>query len=150
MDVIYYYLNSKLEVMLTNGRSLNPDVVLLAAGRSINIDELGLDAAGVELDNLGRIKVDRDYKTTADGIYVAGDVLGPTLASVAAEQGRIAACRMFDIELKGLVDPMRPSAVYFMPEVAGVGLTEEECKAQGLEYEVGRSDLSLIPRGAIA
>jgi NAD(P) transhydrogenase len=77
-------------------------------------------------------------------------VLGPSLASVAMEQGRIAACRIFGIELKGLVDPMRPSAVYSMPEVAGVGLTEEQCRSQGLDYEVGRSDLSLTPRGAIA
>ena len=143
-------VNGSLEVMLTNGTSLHPDAVLFAAGRSVNTEELGLEAAGVELDDHGRIKVDRDYKTTANGIYAAGDVLGPTLASVAMEQGRIAACSIFGIELKGIVDPMRPSAVYSMPEVAGVGLTEEQCRLQGLDYVVGRSDLSLIPRGAIA
>ena len=102
------------------------------------------------MDNRGRIKVDSDYKTTADGIYAAGDVLGPSLASIALEQGRVAACRIFGIELKGLVDPMHPSAVYSMPEVAEAGLTEEQCRSQGLDYEVGRSDLSLISRGAIA
>jgi NAD(P) transhydrogenase len=143
-------VNHRLEVTLTDGRSLHPDAVLFAAGRSVNTEGLGLEAAGVELDNRGCIKVDRDYKTTADGIYAAGDVLGPSLASVAAEQGRIAACRIFGIELKGLVDPMRPSAVYSMPEIAGVGLTEEQCQSQGMDYVVGRSDLSLIPRGAIA
>jgi NAD(P) transhydrogenase len=143
-------VNGSLEVTLENGRSLHPDAVLFAAGRSVNTEGLGLDAAGVELDNRGRIKVDSDYKTTADGIYAAGDVLGPTLASVAMEQGRIAACRIFGIELKGFVDPMHPSAVYSMPEVAGVGLTEEQCRSQGLDYEVGRSDLSLSSRGAIA
>jgi NAD(P) transhydrogenase len=74
-----------LEVTLTNGRSLHPDAVLFAAGRSVNTDGLGLEAAGVEMDKLGRIRVDRDYKTTADGIYAAGDVLGPSLASVAVE-----------------------------------------------------------------
>jgi NAD(P) transhydrogenase len=134
---------------LKNGRSLYPDAVLFAAGRSVNTQGLGLEAAGVEMDNRGCIKVDRDYKATADRIYAAGDVLGPTLASVAMEQGRIATCRIFGIELKGFVDPMRPSAVYSMPEVAGVGLTEEQCRSQGLDYVVGRSDLSLIPRGAI-
>jgi len=66
------------------------------------------------------------------------------------EQGRIAVCRAFDIKLKGTVDPIRVSAVYSMPEVAGVGLTEEQCRSQGLDFEVGRSDLSLTPRGAIA
>ena len=135
---------------MNNGRSLHPDAALFAAGRSVNTEGLGLEAAGVELDNRGRIKVDSDYKTTADGIYAAGPVLGPSLASIALEQGRVAACRIFGIELKGLVDPMRPSAVYSMPEVAEAGLTEEQCRSQGLNYEVGRSDLSLIPRGAIA
>jgi pyruvate/2-oxoglutarate dehydrogenase complex dihydrolipoamide dehydrogenase (E3) component len=57
-----------------NGRSLHPDAVLFAAGRSVNTNSLGLEEAGVEMDKLGRIKVDRDYKTTADGIYAAGDV----------------------------------------------------------------------------
>ena len=143
-------VDSSLEVALTNGRSFHSDAVLFAAGRSVNTEGLGLEGAGVEMDELGRIKVDRDCKTTADGIYAAGDVLGPSLASVAMEQGRIAACKLFGIELKGLVDPMHPSAVYAMPEVAGVGLTEEQCRSQGLDYVVGRSDLSLIPRGAIA
>jgi NAD(P) transhydrogenase len=143
-------VNGSLEVTLTNGKLLHPDAVLFAAGRSVNTNGLGLEEAGVEMDKLGRIKVDGDYKTTADGIYAAGDVLAPTLASVAMEQGRIAVCRIFGIELKGFVDPMHPSAVYSMPEVAGVGLTEEQCRSQGLDYEVGRSDLSLIARGAIA
>jgi NAD(P) transhydrogenase len=143
-------VNGGLEVTLTNGRSLNPDAVLFAAGRRVNTDGLGLEAAGVELDDRGQVKVDRDYKTTAEGIYAAGDVLGPGLASVAMEQGRIAACRIFGIHPKGVVDPTPVSAVYSMPEVAGVGLTEDQCQSQGLDYEVGRSDLSLTPRGAIA
>lgn len=138
-------VNGSLEVTLTNGRSLHPHAVLFAAGRSVNTDDLGMKEAGVEMDELGRIKVDGNYKTAAEGIYAAGDVSGPSLASIAMEQGRIAACSIF-----GLVDPMRPSAVYSMPEVAGVGLTEEQCQSQGLDYMVGRSDLSLIPRGAIA
>src|SRR5215469_11473303 len=143
-------VNGRLTVTLTNGKSLHPDAVLFAAGRSVNTNGLGLEEAGVEMDKLGRIKIDGEYKTTADGIYAAGDVLGPTLASVAMEQGRIAVCRIFGIELKGFVDPMHPSSVYSMPEVAGVGLTEEQCRSQGLDYVVGRSDLSLSSRGAIA
>lgn len=143
-------VNGGLEVTLTNGRSLNPDAVLFAAGRRVNTDGLGLEAAGVELDERGQVKVDHDYKTTAEGIYAAGDVLGPGLASVAMEQGRIAACRIFGINIKGVVDPTPVSAVYSMPEVAGVGLTEDQCQSQRLDYEVGRSDLSLTPRGAIA
>jgi NAD(P) transhydrogenase len=70
-----------------------------------------------------------------------GDGLGPSLASVAMEQGRITACRIFGIELKGLVDPIRPPAVYAMPEVAGVGLTEEQCRSQGQDYVVDLIEL---------
>ena len=51
---------------------------------------------------------------------------------------------------EGTVDPTPVSAVYGMPEVAGAGLTEEQCRAQGIDYEVGRSEFDLIPRGAIA
>jgi len=77
-------------------------------------------------------------------------VLGPTLASVAMEQGRAAACHALGIPFEGTVDPTPVSAVYGMPEVAGAGLTEEQCQAQGIDYEVGRSEFDLIPRGAIA
>jgi NAD(P) transhydrogenase len=143
-------VQGKLKVTLSNGRELHPDAVLFAAGRSVNTDGLGLQEAGVELDGRGRIKVGESYKTTADGIYAAGDVIGPTLASVAMEQGRVAACRALGIRLMGAVDPVPVSAVYGMPEVAALGLTEEQCQAQGVDYEVGRSDLSLTPRGAIA
>lgn len=143
-------VDGRLNVTLANGTVLRPDAVLFAAGRTVNSDGLGLQDAGVELDGRGRVKVDEHYKTTVDGIYAAGDVIGPTLASVAMEQGRIAACRAFAIPLKDVVDPIPVSAVYGMPEVAGVGLTEEQCKAHGLDYEVGRSDFSRIPRGAIA
>jgi len=74
-------------VTLTNRRSLHPDAVLFEAGRSVNTDDLGLEAAGVELDNRGCIKVDRDYKTTADGIYSAGDRIGPMVIVYLCHEG---------------------------------------------------------------
>src|SRR5262249_51361554 len=127
-----------------------PDAVLFAAGRSANTEGLGLAEVGVALDPRGRIAVDQRYQTTTAGIYAVGDVLGPTLASIAMEQGVVAASHAFDIGLKEAVNPMAVSAVYGMPEVAGAGLTEEECQAQGIAYEVGRCELADIPRGAIA
>ena len=90
------------------------------------------------------------FRTSADGIYAAGDVLGPTLASIAMEHGRVAVCHAFGIPFEGIVDPAPVSAVYGMPEVSGAGLTEEQCREQGLDYEVGRADLARTPRGAIA
>jgi NAD(P) transhydrogenase len=139
-----------LEVKLSARQTLYPDTVLFAAGRIANTEGLGLDAAGISCDSRGRINVDGNFRTTAGGIYAAGDVLGPTLASIAMEQGRAAVCHAFGIPFEGTVDPAPVSAVYGMPEVSGAGLTEEQCQKQGLDYEVGRADLGCTPRGAIA
>jgi NAD(P) transhydrogenase len=138
-----------LEVELSNGETLFPDTVLFAAGRVANTEGLGLESVGVALDSRGRIAVDTNFRTSVNGIYATGDVLGPTLASIAMEQGRVAICHAFGIPFEGTVDPSPVSAVYGMPEVSGAGLTEEQCQEKGLEYEVGRADLSLTPRGAI-
>ena len=139
-----------LEVKLSIRQTLCADTVLFAAGRIANTEGLGLDAAGITCDSRGRISVDGNFRTTADGVYAAGDVLGPTLASIAMEQGRAAVCHAFGIPFEGTVDPAPVSAVYGMPEVSGAGLTEEQCREQGLDYEVGRADLGCTPRGAIA
>lgn len=140
----------QLEVTLSNGEKLFPDTVLFAAGRVANTEDLALEQAGVAVDSRGRIVVDANFRTSVDGIYAAGDVLGPTLASIAMEQGRVAVCNAFSIPFEGIVDPSPVSAVYGMPEVSGAGLTEEQCQQQGLDYEVGRADLAFTPRGAIA
>ena len=142
--------NDGLEVKLSTGKTVHPDTVLFAAGRVASTEGLGLEGAGVETDSRGRITVDGNFRTTADGIYAAGDVLGPTLASIAMEQGRAAVCHAFGIPFEGTVDPAPASAVYGMPEASGAGMTEEQCREQGLDYEVGRADLGLTPRGVIA
>ncbi|HEX8807267.1 MAG TPA: FAD-dependent oxidoreductase, partial [Candidatus Aquilonibacter sp.] len=141
--------DDKLAVALSSGVKFETDAVLFAAGRVANTDGLRLHEAGVQLDGRGRILVDADFRTTADGIYAVGDVIAPTLASIAMEQGRVAACHAFDIPFKEVVDPLSVSAVYGMPEVAGAGLTEEQCRAANIEYEVGRSELAITARGAI-
>ena len=129
-----------LEVRLANGDVLRPEQVLFAAGRAGNTDGLGLEEAGVELDPRGRVVVDETFRTSADGIYAAGDVIGPpALASVSMEQGRVAVCHAFGIPFKDTVDPLAPFAVYSIPEVAMVGATEESAGAQGVDYEVGRA-----------
>ena len=139
-----------LEVTLSTGEKLFPDTLLFAAGRLANTERLGLEKAGVGLDSRGRIVVDSNFRTSVEGIYAAGDVLGPTLASIAMEQGRVAICHAFGIPFEGTVDPSPVSAIYGMPEISGAGLTEEQCREKGLSYEVGRADLALTPRGAIA
>jgi NAD(P) transhydrogenase len=62
----------------------------------------------------------------------------------------VAICNAFGIQFEGTIDPSPVSAIYSMPEVSGAGLTEEQCREKGLDYEVGRADLALTPRGAIA
>jgi NAD(P) transhydrogenase len=139
-----------LEVLLSTGQRLFPDTLLFAAGRSANTQGLGLAALGVELDSRGRIVVDKNFRTSVPGVYAAGDVVRPTLASIAMEQGRVAICHAFGIPFEGTVDPCPVSAIYGMPEVSGAGATEEECRERGLDYAVGRADLGMTPRGAIA
>jgi NAD(P) transhydrogenase len=139
-----------LKVALSTRRTLSPDTVLFATGRAANTEGLGLEDLGISCDSRGRIMVDNNFRTTAEGIYAAGDVVRPTLASIAMEQGRAAVCHAFGIPFEGTVDPAPVSAVYGMPEAAGAGLTEEQCREQGLAYEVGRADLGCTPRGAIA
>jgi NAD(P) transhydrogenase len=139
-----------IKAKLSTGEMLDADTILFAGGRVANTEELGLEAAGVKLDKNGRIAVDAQFCTSVPSVYAAGDVLRPTLASIAMEQGRAAVCHAFGIPFEGIVDPTPVSAVFGMPELAGAGLTEEQCRESGLDYEAGRSDLNFTPRGAIA
>jgi NAD(P) transhydrogenase len=143
-------VGSALQVTLLDGGTLQPDAVLFAAGRAANTAGLGAEEAGIQLDPRGQIVVNGDYRTSVEGVYAAGDVVGPSLASIAMEQGRTAICRAFGLPFQKAVDEVPISAVYGMPEVAGVGLTEEQCQEREIAYEVGRSDLAITPRGAIA
>jgi NAD(P) transhydrogenase len=140
-----------LRVQLPDGRCIRPEQILFAAGRVGNVEGLGLKEVGVKLDPRNRVLVDDHYRTTADGIFAAGDVIGPpALASVSMEQGRVAACYAFDIPFKQTVDPLLPFGVYSIPEVAMVGLTEEAAAAQGIDYEVGRGWFASNARANIA
>ena len=112
-----------LVVETESGQVLPTEKVLFAAGRVGNTDGLGLEEAGVDLDERHRIVVDDHFRTTAPGIYAAGDVIGPpALASVSAEQGRIAACHAFQVPFDLTLDWLPP--VCTIPEVAMVGMTE--------------------------
>jgi NAD(P) transhydrogenase len=144
-------VDDRLQVQLGDGEVIYPEVVLFAAGRVGNTDELAVREAGVDCDDRGRILVDDEYRTSVDGIYAAGDVIGPpALASVSSEQGRVAICHAFGIPFKEAIDPMPPYGVYTIPEVGMVGMTEEAAKSAGVDYEVGRSWFADNSRSAIA
>jgi NAD(P) transhydrogenase len=143
-------IDGQLTVTLSTGAVLPADAVLFAAGRTPHTEGLGLEQVGVRLDPAGHVVVDRYYRTTAAGIYAAGDVIGPALASNATQQGRAAACHACGLVFGIAVDQAASTAVYGLPEVAGVGATEEQVRAAGIPYVVGRCDLAMTARGAIA
>jgi NAD(P) transhydrogenase len=138
-------------VQLDRDTVLRPEKVIFAAGRVGNVEGLGLEAIGIELDDRGRIKVDGHYQTNVPGVFAAGDVIGPpALASASMEQGRVAACYAFSIPFKQTVDPLVPFGVYAVPECALVGMTEEQARSAGLRCVTGRARFADNSRAAIA
>tara|TARA_R110000868_G_scaffold15678_20_gene71271 strand:- start:35 stop:1444 length:1410 start_codon:yes stop_codon:yes gene_type:complete len=118
--------------------SLDADVVLVAIGRKPYTEGLGLDIVGVGLDERGRVRVDGHYKTSVDGIYAIGDVIaGPMLAHKAEDEG-IAVAEILAGQAGHVNYAAIPSVVYTNPEVASVGKTEDELKAEGIEYKIGK------------
>ena len=114
------------------------DIVLVAIGRRPFVAGLGLDQAGVALDERGRIKVDGHYATNVPGIYAIGDVIaGPMLAHKAEEEG-VALAEMLAGQKPHVNYGAIPGVVYTWPEVASVGETEEQLKARGVAYKIGK------------
>jgi NAD(P) transhydrogenase len=145
------HANGRLAVALEDGRTVTAAKVVVAAGRAGNTEDLGLDDAGVALDARGRVIVGSDFQTTCPGVYAAGDVIGPpALASVAMEEGRRAASFALGTPLHEGTRYEPPFGIYGVPEVAAVGLTEEQAQAAGIEYAVGRAEFSRNVRAAIA
>jgi NAD(P) transhydrogenase len=139
-----------LAVELGDGRQLRPDALLFAAGRSVSTAGLGLANVGVEVDARGRIVVDSQRRTSCPWVFAAGDVIGPSLASVATDQGRQALCGALGLDFSAHVDQIPAAAIYGLPEVARAGKSEEDCAAEGIPYEIGRCELGTTPRGIIA
>ena len=114
------------------------DRVLVSVGRKANTDGLGLEAAGVQLDERGRIDVDEAFRTSAEGVYAVGDVIrGPMLAHKAEEEG--VACVERIVTGYGHVNyDAIPGVVYTHPEIASVGKTEEQLAEAGVPYGKGQ------------
>jgi dihydrolipoamide dehydrogenase len=117
---------------------LDADVVLVAIGRVPYTEGLGLEAAGVKKDNRGRVVVDAHYQSNVPGIYAIGDVIaGPMLAHKAEEEG-VAVAEIIAGQAGHVNYDVIPNVVYTYPEIASVGKTEEELKAAGTAYNVGK------------
>ena len=139
-----------LIVHFKDGRTLDVDMVLFAAGRSGRTDALHLDRIGLAKNERGLIPVNERYQTSVPHIYAAGDVIGfPSLASTSMDQGRVAVTQMFQLDGYERLAHVFPYGIYTVPEVSMVGMTEEEALRKGLPYGVGRAAHVDMPRGKI-
>ena len=118
--------------------TLKADRVLVAAGVVGNVEDLGLESMGVQIER-DRIVVDRSYKTNVDGVYAIGDVVGaPWLAHVASAEGICCVERIAGHERPDVPYESIPGCTYSQPEIASVGLTEDALKESGAAYKVGK------------
>jgi NAD(P) transhydrogenase len=139
-----------LTIHLQSGKKLETDMFLFAAGRSGNIQSLGIDKLGIKLGKRQSIEVDHSYRTNIPHIYAAGDVIGfPALASTSMEQGRIAVSSMFQTKDLEEFPEILPYGIYTIPEVSMVGLTEQEAAAKLPFFKKGIARYTDMPRGKI-
>jgi len=126
-----------VKVLIDNEeKTIKAEKVLMAVGRRAVTNGLNLEKIGVRLDR-GLIWVDERMRTNIENIYAIGDVTGKNmLAHVASDQGIVAAENIMGLDSKMKYNAI-PSCVFTKPEIASVGLTEEQAKSQGIEYEVG-------------
>ena len=118
--------------------------VLMAAGRAVNTESMGFQEAGVQLDQRGFVKVNLEtLETTAPGVYCIGDVAGPPmLAHKGSREGVVVAERVAGHKPHPIRYDNVPSVTYCHPEVASIGMTEEQAKEKKLDYQVGRFPFS--------
>jgi NAD(P) transhydrogenase len=131
------------------GEPLAASAMLYALGRQPNYDHLNLDAAGLEADDNGWVRVDEQQRTPVPHIYIIGDLAGwPSLASTAMDQGRRVALHAFGRAPTPPAAPL-PMAIYTIPELSYVGETERQLQDRGADYAVGRASYRETARGRI-
>ncbi|HUL58124.1 MAG TPA: Si-specific NAD(P)(+) transhydrogenase [Anaeromyxobacteraceae bacterium] len=129
-------------VYLSDGSRLVAEKVLVAAGRVGNVEGLNLDAAGLRSDERGFLKVNEFYQTEVPHVYAAGDLVGfPGLASTSMEQGRVAMLHACG-EAKHRMTDLLPVGIYTIPEISGVGETEESLREKRIPFVAGKCQLA--------
>ncbi|MBT7509417.1 MAG: dihydrolipoyl dehydrogenase [Rhodospirillaceae bacterium] len=126
--------------------TMKADVVLVAIGRRPFTDKLGLDKAGVTVDERGFIPVDEDFQTNVPGIYAIGDVIGGAMLAHKAEDEGAVCAEILSGETGHIDYDSIPGIVYTHPEVAAAGKTEEQLKEAGIEYNSGKFPFSANSR----
>jgi len=129
---------SGVEVQIDGAAAVKGDRVLVSVGRKPNSQNLGLESVGVQTDKRGFITVDPNFKTTAPGVYAIGDVIGGAMLAHKAEEEGVA-CVEYIFKGHGHVNyDVIPGVVYTEPEIATVGLNEDQLKQQGIPYRKGQ------------
>jgi dihydrolipoyl dehydrogenase len=126
--------------------TLEADVVLVCIGRRPYTNELGLEAAGIAIDERGRVVVDDHFRTNVDGVYAIGDVIPGLMLAHKAEDEGVAVAEIVAGQAGHVNYDVIPNVVYTHPEIASVGKTEEELKAAGIEYRAGKFPFSANAR----
>ena len=141
----------KVTVKTAKGEEiLECDVVLSAVGVSTNLEGIGLENAGVKTEK-GKVIVDDFYKTSVDGVYAIGDIVhGPALAHVASAEGIICVEKIAGHHPEPLNYGNIPGCTYCQPEIASVGMTEEQAKEAGYEVKVGKFPFSASGKASAA
>jgi dihydrolipoamide dehydrogenase len=123
-------------------QELKADYLVIAGGRRPDTDPLNLDAAGVKTNDRGQIEVDEWQRTSADGVYAIGDLVrGPALAHKASEEGVIAVEHAAGHPTEPMNVDLVPGATFCHPQVASVGMTEDQAKEAGRQIKVGKFKL---------
>ena len=138
-----------IRVDLTDGSSVETDLVLVAIGRVPNSDLLNLPAAGIDVTTTGHVVVDKTQHTTAEGVWALGDIASPfELKHVANHEARVVQHNLLHPETPIEADHrFVPHAVFSSPQVASVGLTEREAQALGVRYVTATQDYAGIAYG---
>jgi dihydrolipoamide dehydrogenase len=132
-----------------NEDTLTAEYALVAVGRAPLTDALGLENAGLKVER-GALPVDQQMRTSVETIYAAGDMIGGLLLAHVASAEAIVAVEAIGGQTPAPLDPLlMPRATYSIPQVASVGLTEQEARAQGRDVSVGRFQFMANPRAAI-
>lgn len=135
---------------LDNGWEVRSEKLLCALGRVANVEDLGIEAAGLATNKRGHLPVDGDCRTAVPHVFAVGDVIGPpSLASASMEQGRRAMCAALDMPTPAGSD-LIPTGIYTIPEIASVGISEAEARERHGDCLVGRARFAELARGQIA
>ncbi len=141
--------DGKVVTRLKSGKLVLSDCALFSAGRISCSAGLGLEELGIKIGKRGEILVNDLFQTDVPSIYAAGDVIGfPALSSTSAEQGRLACCYALGESVPDIKIPL-PYAIYAIPEVAMVGMNEQELTEQCVPYEIGVARYRELTKAAL-